>query len=101
MIQIQGVFAELEKNLLVKKLKVAREAIKEEKGKCEGRKSYEEANPELADYIKKLYRKPRNGKRRTLQSIADQLNNEGIKTLSNKEWTRANLHHALKSMSLV
>lgn len=101
LIQIQGVFAELEKNLLVKKLRTAREAIKEEKGKCEGRKSYDEANPELADYIKTLYRKPRNGKRRTLQAIVDQLNSEGRKTLSNKEWTRANLHHALKSMSLV
>lgn len=101
LIQIQGVFAELEKNLLVKKLRTAREAKKEETGKCEGRKSYEEANPELADYIKKLYRKPRNGKRKTLQAIIDQLNSEGIKTLSNKEWTRANLHHALKSMSLV
>lgn len=101
LIQIQGVFAELEKNLLVKKLKVAREATKERDGKCEGRKSYEEKDPELADYIKKLYRKPRNGKRRTLQSIVDQLNSEGRKTLSNKEWTRANLHHALKSMSLI
>lgn len=101
LIQIQGVFAGLEKNLLVKKLRTAREAIKEEKGKCEGRKTYDEANPELADYIKTLYRKPRNGKRRTLQAIVDQLNSEGKKTLSNKEWTRANLHHALKSMSLV
>ena len=36
LVQIQGVFAELEKNLLVKKLRVARERIREKKGKCGG-----------------------------------------------------------------
>lgn len=100
LIQIQGVFSELEKNLLVKKLRTARETKREEQGKCEGRKSIEEANPELAAYLKSLYRKPRNGKRMTLQAIADQLNGEGVRTLSGREWTRANLHSALKSLSL-
>ena len=46
LVQIQGVFAELEKNLLVKKLRVARERKRKETGKCEGRKSYQEAMPE-------------------------------------------------------
>ncbi|GEM_PF-700674 len=36
LIQIQGIFAELEKNRLVKKLKDAREKKKEATGKCEG-----------------------------------------------------------------
>jgi len=100
LIQIQGVFAELEKNLLVKKLRTARETIKEETGKCEGRKTYEEANPELASYIKKLYRKPRNGNRMSLQAIADQLNSEGRLTLSERPWTKANLHHVIKSLTV-
>jgi DNA invertase Pin-like site-specific DNA recombinase len=100
LIQIQGVFAELEKNMLVKKLRTAREAKKEETGKCEGRKSIEESDPALASLLRKLYRLPRNGKRMTLQRIIDILNRKGIKTISGREWTRANLHSALKSLSL-
>ena len=34
LIQIQGVFAELDKSLLVKKLRKAREKVRKEKGKC-------------------------------------------------------------------
>jgi len=61
LIQMQGIFAELEKNLLVKKLRTARETIRAEK-KCEGRKGYND-NPQKRDLllktIKKLRRKPR------------------------------------------
>ena len=98
LIQIQGVFAELEKNLLVKKLRVARKAKAEETGKCEGRKSYQEAAPELVARIKALYRKPRNGKRKTLQQIAELLNAEGSFTLDGKPWTRQNLHRVIKGL---
>jgi DNA invertase Pin-like site-specific DNA recombinase len=54
LVQIQGVFSELEKDLLVKKLKQARDRKKAETGKCEGRKSYTETNPELVKTIKRL-----------------------------------------------
>lgn len=97
LIQIQGVFAELEKNLLVKKLRVARMAKAEETGKCEGRKSYQEAAPELVSRIKALYRKPRSGKRKSLQEIVDILNVEGSYTLDGKPWTRQNLHRVVSS----
>jgi len=40
MVQMQGVFAELEKSKLVKKLRKAREAVRERDGRCEGRKPY-------------------------------------------------------------
>ena len=40
LIQIQGVFAELEKGMLVQKLRKARTAVKVATGKCEGRKPY-------------------------------------------------------------
>lgn len=98
LIQIQGVFAELEKNLLVKKLRVARMAKTEEVGKCEGRKSYQEAAPELVARIKALYRKPRNGKRKSLQQIAELMNTEGSYTLDGKPWTRQNLHRVIKRL---
>ena len=41
LVQIQGVFAELDKNLTVKRLRKARDAKSaEQKKRCEGRKSY-------------------------------------------------------------
>ena len=40
LVQMQGVFAELEKNTLVGKLRAARERVKAETGRCGGRKPY-------------------------------------------------------------
>lgn len=98
LVQIQGVFSELEKNLLVKKLRTARQTKAEENGKCEGRKNYQEAAPELVARIKSLNRKPRNGERPTLQKIADQLNAEGLYSLAGKPWTAANLSRVINSL---
>ena len=91
MIQIQGVFAELDKSLLVRKLRKARDAKKKATGKCEGIKRYGENNAEEQAIIKKiryLRRLPRglNKKRATYQSICDQLNSEGLKTQRDKAW---------------
>jgi hypothetical protein len=38
LVQIQGIFSELERSLLVKKLRVAREKARKDRGKCEGQK---------------------------------------------------------------
>ncbi|NCC61173.1 MAG: recombinase family protein [Verrucomicrobiae bacterium] len=97
LIQMQGIFAELEKNLLVKKLRSAREAKRLKNGKCEGRKSYAESAPETLAKIKALYRKPRNGERKTLQEIADALNAEGILTLDGQQWSKANVHRVISA----
>ena len=45
--QIAGSFAQYEKTRLVTKLRGARERVREAKGKCDGRKSYAERQPEL------------------------------------------------------
>jgi hypothetical protein len=45
--QIAGSFAQYGKTRLVTKLRGARERIRETQGKCEGRKSYAERDPEL------------------------------------------------------
>jgi len=100
LVQIQGVFSELEKNLLVKKLEVARNRKKADTGKCEGRKSYQESNPELIAEIKKLRRKPRNGKRLSLKKTMDALNQKGFTTTAGKPFTLAILKNIIyKSMS--
>lgn len=92
LVQIQGVFAELEKGLLVKKLRTSRDRIKAEKGKCEGRKAPQETEQgqEILKTIKKLRRKPRGGKRLPFPSIANQMNKMGLQTTSGKPWTPVN-----------
>lgn len=91
LVQIQGVFAELEKGLLVKKLRVARTRKREREGKCEGRKGYHEAAPEILERVKQLRRKPPGRPRMTYADVADVLNREGRLTLAGKPWTAANV----------
>ena len=99
MVQIQGIFAELDKSLLVKKLRKSREQIRQKKGKCEGRKRYGENDPKEQEVVKriKLMRRKRKGglKGMSLQQIADKLNEEGIKTKTGKRWHRAQVHAVL------
>jgi len=57
--QIAGSFAEYEKARLVAKLKTARERKRLTTGKCEGRKSHAEINPEMVRLAKGLRRRKR------------------------------------------
>ena len=95
LIQMQGIFAELEKNLLVKKLRLARETKRKADGKCEGRKGWGDVPEErdaILSQIKALRRKPKLGKRLTYVEVASQLNelakNDDIyTTITGKLWT--------------
>lgn len=84
LIQMQGIFAELDKSMLVKKLRVARERKKSETGKCEGRKSYKESNPDLIREIRRLRRKRKGMKTRTYAEVAKTLNESGFLTSMGK-----------------
>jgi len=88
LVQIQGVFAELEKNLLVRKLRKARENIRKEKGVCEGRKPYGHypGEEEIVSRMKQLRRKPRGKPRLGPYQIAAALNQEGYQTRTGKAW---------------
>ena len=90
LIQMQGVFSELEKNQLARRLRKGREKAKQEKGKCEGRKPYGET-PEEQKIVQRIRAMRRTRKNKTpgmtLQEIADRLNGEGIKTKDGKTWT--------------
>lgn len=98
LVQIQGIFAELDKSLLVKKLRRARDRVRSEKSRCEGPKPYGE-NAEEAEVLKRvryMRRRSRGQKRpRTFQSIADQLNREGIMTRQGKQWNAALIRNIL------
>lgn len=85
--QVLGAISEYDKTMTVLKLRAARDRKRKKTGKCEGRKSYQEAMPEVVQEIKRLHRKPRKGKRLTSVQIADNLNETGFKTMTGKPFT--------------
>jgi site-specific DNA recombinase len=91
LVQIQGVFAELEKNQLVRRLRKARDSRSARaRRRIEGRKPYGETPEEkhIVQRIRAMRRRRRNGTPgMTLQQIADRLNSEKITTKNGKEWT--------------
>jgi DNA invertase Pin-like site-specific DNA recombinase len=101
--QIAGVFSQLEKTRLVKKLKAARVRRRAEGGKCEGRKSFAEmararlkaGDKTLADMIamaKRLHRaNPKTGKRLSLRKIAAELAKAGHMNVNGREFNPASI----------
>jgi DNA invertase Pin-like site-specific DNA recombinase len=76
--QIAGAFAEYETPRLVSKLRHARERVRQDKGKCEGRKPHVVLRPEAVALAKRLYRaSPKTGKRMSLRKIAAALAEAG------------------------
>jgi DNA invertase Pin-like site-specific DNA recombinase len=75
--QIAGAFHQYEKARLVAKLKAARQRKKERAGKCEGRKSWIEVNPELVREARRLRRRSPKGRQRSLREVAAELANLG------------------------
>ena len=100
MIQVQGVFAELDKSILVAKLRKAREAKKTKTGRCEGRKPYGffDGEEKVVKRIKQLHRKPRGGKRLGPYQIARILNQEGSATRKAKEWRGSHVSAILRRL---
>ena len=96
-VQIQNNIAELDKRLLVRKLRVAREAKKAKTGRCEGRKpyGYYPGEEETIKRIKQLNRKPHGEERMGCRAIARQLNKEGIATRSGVPWSNTQVKSIL------
>ena len=102
LVQIQGVFAELDKSLLVRKLRKGRDAKRAETGRCEGRKPFGEhpGEEETLTRIRELRRKPRGKSRKPIAEIARILNSEGLFNRSGSAWTRQNLHKIMQSAGI-
>jgi DNA invertase Pin-like site-specific DNA recombinase len=76
--QILGAVAQFEKAALVAKLKGARERVRRQRGKCEGRKAHRETNPEAVVMAKRLHRaSPKTGERMSLRRISAELKAAG------------------------
>ena len=93
MVQIQGVFAQLDKRLLVRKLRVAREAKRKTTGRCEGVKPFgalpgEQAIVERIVSLRQ-YGAAMKGARLSFDKIAAALNLEGVPSRTGRPWSGA------------
>jgi DNA invertase Pin-like site-specific DNA recombinase len=87
--QIAGSFAQYEKTRLVAKLRAARERRRVATGKCEGRKSWAEINPELVRQAKRLRRRSPKGHQRSLRDVAAELGKLGFSNERGSEFSAA------------
>lgn len=97
--QILGAVAEFEKAALVAKLKGARDRKSAVLGKrIEGRKGYDQTNPELVREAKRLARKnPRTGEARSLREIAAELLSLGFATASGKAFSASQVQRLVRA----
>jgi len=103
LVQIQGVFSELDKSLLVNKLRKGREAKRKAAGRCEGQKPFgfyagEEA---VLERIRQLRRKPRGRERLSVAKVAAKLNAEGHRNRAGGEWQAMNLWKIMRRAGIL
>ncbi len=91
MIQVQGVFAELDRRLTVAKLAKARQLKRRRSGSCEGRKPFG-TRPGEAETLARM--KDLNDGR-TFYGIAKALNDAGLPSRSGKPWTPTSVKRIL------
>jgi DNA invertase Pin-like site-specific DNA recombinase len=86
--QILGAVSEFDKAMTVAKLKGARDRVRREQGKCEGRKSYAErqGGQELVALARELHHNP-NGRSRSLRTVAEGLAERGYVTPSGRQYS--------------
>lgn len=103
MIQIQGSFAQLDKNLLVRKLKKGRQAKLAKDGYCEGKKpfGFRPGEADTVDRIKKLYRKKPGEDRLTCYQIAKVLNREKRPTRHGGQWRDGQVRKILDRLGIL
>ena len=93
-----GAIAQFEKASTVVKLKAARDRKRARDGKCEGRRSHREMNPELVAMVKRLHRRnPKTGKRKSLRSIAAQLAQLGYVNVNGRPFAAQSIKAMVQS----
>jgi DNA-binding MarR family transcriptional regulator len=82
--QVLGTIAQFDKATLVARLKAASDRKRAETGKCGGRKSYAEAQPEMVKLARELFRPDPEGPPTSLRKVAAGLAERGFVTPSGK-----------------
>src|SRR5689334_3756827 len=96
--QVLGAIAQFEKASTVAKLKAARDRKRARDGKCEGRKSHVEMNPELVALVKRLRRRsPKTGERKSLRAIACELARLGHMNVNGRPFAAESIQAMLRS----
>jgi len=75
--QVLGAISQFEKASVVAKLAAARKRKREKDGKCEGRKSFQEKQPEMVALARRLRRKRPKGGQLSLRAISEELAAQG------------------------
>lgn len=85
--QMIGVMNELQRKIIVRNLRAARDRKRAKYGKCEGRKSHAEANPNAVKAARKLHRKPHHtDKRMSYRDISAAMAKDGHLARSGKPY---------------
>src|SRR5262245_726135 len=84
--------------MTVAKLRGARERKRREVGKCEGRKSHAERNPELVALAKRLHRRKPKGGRMSLRAISAELATQGFLNENGRPFAAASVTESLHRM---
>jgi hypothetical protein len=95
--QVLGAISEFDKAMTVAKLRGARERKRREAGKCEGRKSHAERNPELVALAKRLHRQRPKGGRMSLRAISAELATQGFLNENGRPFAAASIKSMLHS----
>jgi len=100
--QVLGAVAEFEKNVLVLKLRAARERKRARGERVEGVKPYGHLPAEKAviDRMRQLRRKPAKSRRLSMAAIAGQLNAAGHRNRAGREWSAQLVHHVMSSAAV-
>ncbi len=85
LVQIQGIFAELDRSQIVLKLRKGREITKAEKGRCEGQKPFGHYEDER--YAYEIIHGLRDGSSWSCEEIAANLNDRKIPSRSGRPWS--------------
>jgi len=99
MVQVQGVFAQLDKRLLVINLRKAREEKREATGRCADRKPLgtREGEAPVVEKILSLRRATRARERMSFEKIADHLNAEAVPTRNGGAWKPGSVFAIVKA----
>jgi len=95
--QVLGAVAQFEKAVLVAKLAAARARKRRQTGRCEGRKPFgtRPGEAETLKMMRRLYRKPRGGKRLSFGAVAKALNEAARPTRQGGPWQAATVRGIL------
>jgi DNA invertase Pin-like site-specific DNA recombinase len=96
MVQMQGVFAELDRNMTVRKLRVARDRKRRETGICEGQKPYGMDPKKPWEHATRQRIISLHDASHAAAAIADILNGSGLRTRQGALWTNRTVTKVIK-----